>query len=145
MRLQILKLSQIVYSTMMSFESPIQLPTSDFEYSTTTTRTWRSKSKTPRPFQTICSSLQNGGENQNPLPPDRAKCGGGVEEVILVERYGNGTAKSTVTLRLGEKKHYNNKVDVYMTFGIVLWELLTNRMSFEGISNLQAAYAAAFK
>lgn len=51
---------------------------------------------------------------------------------------------STVTLRLGEKKHYNNKVDVY-SFGVVLWELLTNRMPFEGMSNLQAAYAAAFK
>lgn len=51
---------------------------------------------------------------------------------------------STVTLRHGDKKHYNNKVDVY-SFAIVLWELLTNRMPFEGMSNLQAAYAAAFK
>jgi serine/threonine protein kinase len=49
-----------------------------------------------------------------------------------------------VTLRRGEKKHYTNKVDVY-SFGIVLWELLTNKMPFEGMSNLQAAYAAAFK
>ncbi|KAM6550653.1 hypothetical protein CsatB_000461 [Cannabis sativa] len=77
----------------------LHLPTSAFEYSTTTTRTWR-RSKTPRPFQIVCSSLQNGGENQNLLPPpDRAKCGGGrggVEEVILVERYGNGTAKRFV-------------------------------------------------
>jgi len=51
---------------------------------------------------------------------------------------------STVTLRQGDKKHYSNKVDVY-SFSIVLWELLTNRMPFEGMSNLQAAYAAAFK
>lgn len=51
---------------------------------------------------------------------------------------------STVTLRKGEKKHYDNKVDVY-SFSIVLWELLTNRMPFEGMSHLQAAYAAAFK
>eukprot|EP00252_Welwitschia_mirabilis_P001852 TRINITY_DN11805_c0_g1_i9.p1 TRINITY_DN11805_c0_g1~~TRINITY_DN11805_c0_g1_i9.p1 ORF type:complete len:326 (+),score=58.68 TRINITY_DN11805_c0_g1_i9:219-1196(+) len=51
---------------------------------------------------------------------------------------------STVTLKRGEKKHYDHKVDVY-SFSIVLWELLTNRMPFEGMSNLQAAYAAAFK
>lgn len=51
---------------------------------------------------------------------------------------------STVTLRQGEKKHYNHKVDAY-SFAIVLWELLHNRMPFEGMSNLQAAYAAAFK
>ncbi|WVZ21214.1 hypothetical protein V8G54_008536 [Vigna mungo] len=51
---------------------------------------------------------------------------------------------STVTLRQEEKKHYNNKVHVY-SFGVVLWELLTNRMPFEGMSNLQAAYVAAFK
>ncbi|KAL8140803.1 hypothetical protein V2J09_006824 [Rumex salicifolius] len=51
---------------------------------------------------------------------------------------------STVTLRQGEKKHYNHKVDAY-SFAIVLWELLNNRLPFEGMSNLQAAYAAAFK
>lgn len=51
---------------------------------------------------------------------------------------------STVTLRHGEKKHYNLKVDVY-SFSIVLWELITNRMPFEGMTHLQAAYAAAFK
>ncbi|CAK9176590.1 unnamed protein product [Ilex paraguariensis] len=51
---------------------------------------------------------------------------------------------STVTLRRGEKQHYNNKVDAY-SFAIVLWELLHNKLPFEGMSNLQAAYAAAFK
>ncbi|KAL4017728.1 hypothetical protein IC575_021292 [Cucumis melo] len=51
---------------------------------------------------------------------------------------------STVTLRNGEKKHYNHKVDVY-SFGIVFWELIQNKLPFEGMSNLQAAYAAAFK
>lgn len=49
-----------------------------------------------------------------------------------------------MTLRQGEKKHYNQKVDAY-SFAIVLWELLHNRLPFEGMSNLQAAYAAAFK
>uniref|UniRef100_A0A803L3D9 Protein kinase domain-containing protein n=1 Tax=Chenopodium quinoa TaxID=63459 RepID=A0A803L3D9_CHEQI len=76
----------------------------------------------------------------------RWECGG----MLLVEVGGFKDLKSitwlysTVTLRQGEKKHYNNRVDVY-SFGIVLWELLTNRMPFEGMSNLQAAYAAAFK
>ncbi|GAB4852288.1 hypothetical protein Ancab_016480 [Ancistrocladus abbreviatus] len=51
---------------------------------------------------------------------------------------------STVTLRQGEKKHYNNKVDAY-SFAIVLWKLIHNKLPFEGMSNLQAAYAAAFK
>lgn len=51
---------------------------------------------------------------------------------------------STVTLRQGEKKHYNHKVDAY-SFAIVLWELIHNKLPFEGMSNLQAAYAAAFK
>ncbi|KAD3641117.1 hypothetical protein E3N88_30341 [Mikania micrantha] len=51
---------------------------------------------------------------------------------------------STVTLRHGEKKHYNHKVDAY-SFAIVLWELMHNKLPFEGMSNLQAAYAAAFK
>lgn len=51
---------------------------------------------------------------------------------------------STVTLRRGDKKHYNHKVDAY-SFAIVLWELIHNKLPFEGMSNLQAAYAAAFK
>ncbi|XP_068656785.1 serine/threonine/tyrosine-protein kinase HT1-like [Aristolochia californica] len=49
---------------------------------------------------------------------------------------------STVTLEV--KKHYTHKVDTY-SFAIVLWELITNRTPFEGMSNLQAAYASAFK
>lgn len=49
-----------------------------------------------------------------------------------------------MTLRHGEKKHYNHKVDCY-SFAIVLWELIQNKLPFEGMSNLQAAYAAAFK
>ncbi|KAL6540810.1 hypothetical protein OROMI_024693 [Orobanche minor] len=53
-------------------------------------------------------------------------------------------APDTVTLRHGEKKHYNHKVDAY-SFPIVLWELIHNKRPFEGMSNLQAAYAAAFK
>ncbi|MCH87361.1 serine/threonine-protein kinase HT1-like [Trifolium medium] len=51
---------------------------------------------------------------------------------------------STVTRRQGEKKHYNHKVDAY-SFAIMLWELIHNKLPFEGKSNLQAAYAAAFK
>ncbi|CAN1321806.1 Serine/threonine-protein kinase STY13 [Linum perenne] len=43
-----------------------------------------------------------------------------------------------------KKKHYNHKVDAY-SFAIVLWELIHNKLPFEGMSNLQAAYAAAFK
>ncbi|KAJ0946134.1 putative dual-specificity kinase TKL-Pl-4 family [Helianthus annuus] len=43
----------------------------------------------------------------------------------------------------GEKKHYNHKVDAY-SFAIVLWELI-HKLPFEGMSNQQAAYAAAFK
>ena len=37
---------------------------------------------------------------------------------------------STVTLRNGEKKHYNNKVDVY-SFGVVLLEVLTGRRAVD--------------
>ncbi|KAJ0898881.1 putative dual-specificity kinase TKL-Pl-4 family [Helianthus annuus] len=47
-------------------------------------------------------------------------------------------------LRHGEKKTYNHKVDGY-SFAIVLWEFIHNKLPFEGMPNLQAAYAAAFK
>ncbi|KAL0377383.1 UNVERIFIED_CONTAM: putative tyrosine-protein kinase DDB [Sesamum radiatum] len=55
-----------------------------------------------------------------------------------------GNLSPRVTLRRGEKKHYTHKVDAY-SFAIVLWELIHNKLPFEGMSNLQAAYAAAFK
>ncbi|CAH1435474.1 unnamed protein product [Lactuca virosa] len=50
----------------------------------------------------------------------------------------------TRTVRQGEKKHYNQKVDAY-SFVIVSWELLHNKLPFEGMYNLQATYSAAFK
>ncbi|KAM0033650.1 putative dual-specificity kinase [Helianthus debilis subsp. tardiflorus] len=37
-----------------------------------------------------------------------------------------------------------HKVDAY-SFAIVLWELVHNKLPFEGMPNLQASYAAAFK
>ncbi|KAM1009345.1 hypothetical protein FF1_044796 [Malus domestica] len=43
---------------------------------------------------------------------------------------------STVTLRHGEKKHYNHKVDAY-SFTIVLWELIHNKLPFEGMYKLR--------
>ena len=68
-----------------------------------------------------------------------------VLEFCLIPNYGFiKQLYSTVTLRQGEKKHYNHKVDAY-SFAIVLWELIHNKLPFEGMSNLQAAYAAAFK
>ncbi|XP_042442289.1 serine/threonine-protein kinase STY13-like [Zingiber officinale] len=51
---------------------------------------------------------------------------------------------NNVTLKRGQKKHYDHKVDVY-SFGLVLWEMLHNQLPFQGMSNLQAAFAAAFK
>lgn len=64
--------------------------------------------------------------------------------VLYITYYTLWQLYSTVTLRNGEKKHYNHKVDVY-SFGIVFWEIVQNKLPFEGMSNLQAAYAAAFK
>lgn len=64
--------------------------------------------------------------------------------VLYITLYTWWQLYSTVTLRNGEKKHYNHKVDVY-SFGIVFWEIIQNKLPFEGMSNLQAAYAAAFK
>ena len=45
-------------------------------------------------------------------------------------------------LKLGVKKRYNRKVDVY-SFSMVLWELLTNSTPFKGRNNVMVAYAAA--
>ncbi|OAO92375.1 hypothetical protein AXX17_AT5G66710 [Arabidopsis thaliana] len=46
------------------------------------------------------------------------------------------------TLEIGEKKHYDHKVDVY-SFAIVFWELLTNKTPFKGKNNIFVAYAAS--
>ncbi|CAH2043106.1 unnamed protein product [Thlaspi arvense] len=45
-------------------------------------------------------------------------------------------------LQVGEKKHYDHKVDVY-SFAIVFWELLTNKTPFKGKNNIFVAYAAS--
>ncbi|CAA7056927.1 unnamed protein product [Microthlaspi erraticum] len=45
-------------------------------------------------------------------------------------------------LLVGEKKHYDHKVDVY-SFAIVFWELLTNKTPFKGKNNVCVAYAAS--
>nr|ABU45200.1 unknown [Petunia integrifolia subsp. inflata] len=47
-------------------------------------------------------------------------------------------------IKIGVKKHYNHKVDVY-SFSMVLWELLTNSTPFKGRSNIMVAYATATK
>ncbi|XP_073157568.1 serine/threonine/tyrosine-protein kinase HT1-like [Henckelia pumila] len=49
---------------------------------------------------------------------------------------------SVAALRVGEKKYYDHKVDVY-SFSMILWELLTNSTPFKGRSNVLVAYAAA--
>ncbi|PWA32605.1 protein kinase superfamily protein [Artemisia annua] len=49
-----------------------------------------------------------------------------------------------VTLKYGEKKHYNHKVDVY-SFAMVLWELINNKLPFEGLTPMKAAYVADHK
>ncbi|KDP31798.1 hypothetical protein JCGZ_12259 [Jatropha curcas] len=48
---------------------------------------------------------------------------------------------SKASLRVGMKKHYDHKVDVY-SFAIVLWELLTNKAPFKGRDHITVAYAA---
>ncbi|KAL3346114.1 hypothetical protein AABB24_024854 [Solanum stoloniferum] len=47
-------------------------------------------------------------------------------------------------IRIGVKKYYNHKVDVY-SFSMILWELLTNSTPFKGRSNIMVAYATATK
>ncbi|XP_010547492.1 PREDICTED: serine/threonine-protein kinase HT1-like [Tarenaya hassleriana] len=45
-------------------------------------------------------------------------------------------------LLIGEKKHYDHKVDVY-SFAIVFWELLTNKTPFHGKNSISVAYATS--
>lgn len=45
-------------------------------------------------------------------------------------------------IKIGVKKYYNHKVDVY-SFSMILWELLTNSTPFKGRSNIMVAYATA--
>ncbi|PON92675.1 Root UVB sensitive family [Trema orientale] len=63
----------------------LQLPTCVFEYSR---RIWSRRA--PR-LPVVCSSNQSNLQNGGDKPPHSARCEG--ENVILVERYGNGTAK----------------------------------------------------
>ncbi|KAK4346811.1 hypothetical protein RND71_033150 [Anisodus tanguticus] len=51
---------------------------------------------------------------------------------------------SVEPIKIGVKKYYNHKVDVY-SFSMILWELLTNSTPFKGRSNIMVAYAAATK
>ncbi|ESQ45462.1 hypothetical protein EUTSA_v10011053mg [Eutrema salsugineum] len=47
-------------------------------------------------------------------------------------------------LRIGEKKHYDHKADVY-SFAIVFWELLTNRQPFSGLHQITVPYFVSQK
>ncbi|CAL5367213.1 unnamed protein product [Camellia sinensis] len=49
---------------------------------------------------------------------------------------------SVEPIKLGVKKHYNHKVDIY-SFSMVLWELLTNSTPFKGRNNVMVAYASS--
>ncbi|XP_059293245.1 serine/threonine-protein kinase STY13 [Lycium ferocissimum] len=51
---------------------------------------------------------------------------------------------SVEPIKVGMKKYYNHKVDVY-SFSMILWELLTNSTPFKGRSNIMVAYATATK
>ncbi|XP_010431223.1 PREDICTED: serine/threonine-protein kinase STY17-like [Camelina sativa] len=42
-------------------------------------------------------------------------------------------------LKIGEKKHYDHKVDVY-SFALIFWALLTNQTPFSGINRASALY-----
>ncbi|CAL5324771.1 unnamed protein product [Camellia sinensis] len=51
---------------------------------------------------------------------------------------------SVEPIKLGVKKHYNHKVDIY-SFSMVLWELLTNSTPFKGRNNVMVAYASSMR
>eukprot|EP00249_Psilotum_nudum_P003098 c16427_g2_i2 orf=1010-1507(+) len=94
--------------------------------------------------QSVAVKIIQQGETADEVAKREARFGREISMLSRVQHKNLVKLYSTVTLRHGDKKHYNHKVDVY-SFSIVLWELLMNRLPFEGMSNLQAAYAAAFK
>lgn len=49
---------------------------------------------------------------------------------------------SKEALKVGMKKHYDRKVDVY-SFAIVFWQLLTNEIPFKGRDGITVGYATA--
>ncbi|CAN8278619.1 unnamed protein product [Cochlearia groenlandica] len=47
-------------------------------------------------------------------------------------------------LKVGEKRHYDHKVDVY-SYALVFWELLTNKQPFSGVNHINVAYLVSQK
>ncbi|GAA0173047.1 hypothetical protein Leryth_022325 [Lithospermum erythrorhizon] len=49
---------------------------------------------------------------------------------------------SAQPMKVGVKKHYDHKVDVY-SFSLILWEMITNSTPFKGRTSILVAYAAS--